>query len=238
MKQISLSQMKLNDIDISSFGNISSERYTPLFPKDKTTLRNILKTMINIQAILARHYVYRRDLGFRDTVDYALFITNDINQEIEMFTAIFEEVFVVRRSDGTPIHIQVGQANELAYEVFNEMLNDNQVDEYINHLTVQRSMKQDFPETAFFEISNYEKKEIKRIDYYEYLINNTTSTNMINPLYIDISGFAIDEIEQDEYIQQLASQVKHLYLMVYPNEANGFENTYYVKQLRWTVTGS
>lgn len=70
---------------------------------------------INIQAILARHYLYRRDLGITDSVDSTYLVTDNIDEEIESFTSIFNEVFITKRSDGTPINVQLGYAKAQAY---------------------------------------------------------------------------------------------------------------------------
>ncbi len=222
--------MKQNSKDIFSANIATPYRCTPTLSKDRVHIKNIKDSMINIQAILARHYLYKRDFKFTNSIDSTLCLTDNMSQEIEMFASIFDEVIVTKRSNGTPINVQVSCADNLTYEVFAEMIDKNEIDEYIKHLTIERHHKDDFYQKAYFEINKYESKIVKN-RYFDFLINGTVSPTMLNPLYIDVSGFSIDEIEQDEYVQQLAAQVKNLYLIVFKNETP--EISFYSKQLRW-----
>ncbi|MHB1629918.1 MAG: hypothetical protein ACYCVB_16375, partial [Bacilli bacterium] len=200
--------------DVRSIHSATHCRHTSVLPKDRWHVRNIIDSMINIQATLARHYAYKRTFGLTRSSDSVYWLTNDIEREIEMFVSIFDEVIVSKAPDGTPFDVQVSHANALAYEVFAEMIVENRVDEYIRHLTIERPFIQDLCQNSYFEIDRCESEIVKN-RYYDYLMSGSASPYMLNPLGIDVSGFHIEEIENDDYVQRLAARVKHLYLMVF-----------------------
>lgn len=233
MKQIDFTDIQQNSKKYFSELDFSGSSYSPTIIHSKNEIRNIIKSMINIQSLLARQYIYRRDFGFYDSVDFSYFLTDNIDTEIRMFTCIFNEVFVLKdKSVQIPFSIQVSNVNDLAYDIFVEMLSEDETDRYIKHFVYNRTFKQDFSQTAFFEIERQEHVQIKN-KYFDYLIEGTISPTMLNPLYIDVSGFKMDEIESDEYVQQLSAQVQHLYLVVFKQGPP--ELTFYTKQLRLYV---
>lgn len=217
MRQIEFSEMQLPNKITSCSKNSSFERCPRAISNDKVYVKHILSKMINIQSIVAKHYLYKRDLNFSNSVSKTLFITNNEKEEIKMLAAIFDKVFITKRSDGTVIDIQVSETSELAYEVFAEMASKNEIDEYINYFFVKRQIISDLSENAFFKIEKTENNiRIIENKYFEYLIRAISSPYVIDNLgIIDVSGFRIDEIEQDKYVQELVTQVKHLYLMVF-----------------------
>ncbi|WP_068614519.1 hypothetical protein [Paenibacillus tuaregi] len=234
MKQIEFAQMMVTSKEVSALDRFSVERYTPIVVNDKLVIGNIIKCMINIQAILARHYLYKRDLGISVSTDSTFFITEHASQELEMLRSIFDEVFITRRSDGSPVNIQVSRVNDLAYEVFLDLLSYNQINEQIQLLTLERTFTQDFCHKAYFEIEKSARLPVNS-EYFDYLIKGTDSSSVINPLFVDVSGFRLDEIEQNDVVQQLASRVKHLYLLVFENKSDEMPIPFYSKQLRWCL---
>lgn len=151
-----------------------------------------------------------------------------------MLRSIFDEVFIISRSDGTPVNVQVSRVNDLAYEVFWDMLSYNQINEQVHHLTLERTFTQDICHKAYFEIEKSTRFPVNS-EYFDYLMKGTTSLSVINPLFVDVSGFRLDEIEQNDIVQQLASRVKHLYLLILENNSDETPKSFYSKQLRWCL---
>ncbi|SFE49921.1 hypothetical protein SAMN05216378_3334 [Paenibacillus catalpae] len=234
MRRINFSEMKQFSQKTLPTERITTNRYTSKTIDDKEKIKSIIKSMINIQAILAHHYSMKRDFGITElTGSTSWFITENIYEEIDLFTFVFKNVFVNTTSDGKPISIQADYAKESAYEAFAEILEEDQIDKYIKHLSVEKTFKDDFRSSAYFEIEKHDISIVKSV-YFDHLIEATKAPEMIGQLFIDVSGFKIDEIEQDEFVQQFASRVKHLYLMVYDNEI--IENkVHYRKFLTWCL---
>ncbi|MEK3867407.1 hypothetical protein MHH60_28420 [Paenibacillus sp. FSL H7-0716] len=234
MKQLEFEQMMFNSKEVSALDRFSVEHYTPIVVNDKRVIENIISYMINIQAILARHYLYKRALGISVSTDSTFFITEHTCKEIEMLRSIFDEVFIISRSDGTLVNVQVSRVNDLAYEVFLDMISYKQINEQVQHLTLERTFTQDFCRKAYFEIEKSTRFPVNS-EYFDYLIKGTTLSSFINPLFVDVSGFRLEEIEQNDVVQQLASRVKHLYLLVFENNSDETPKSFYSKQLRWCL---
>ena len=105
---------------------------------DEEQIREILINMINIQGILARHYFYQRELGSSSIEDYSFFITNKMDDEALMFSMIFDSVTVTKTKYGEPCGLQVNDAKDIAYKVFERMIKEklvNVITSYSIHYT-------------------------------------------------------------------------------------------------------
>jgi hypothetical protein len=129
--------------------------------------------------------------------------------------------------------VQVSNPNDAAFKVFAELLAEGQIDPFIRYFLVDRSFKYDCRRKAYFELQKEDDLAVTPNPYIDYLIGGSRLTTYVNKLSIEVSGFTMEEIERDEAVQQLAAQVKNLYLLVY--ESGHPELPFYCKQLVWYV---
>lgn len=233
MIEIAFNDLKLNKKDLLSFNEICVNRYRGNSTSSYKNLYQIVKTNINIQIPLARYYLLKNKFGEFSTVEFSYFVTDDPSREIRNFNEIFEEVDVYSYSSGSPFYLQISKPRDSAYKVIRQLYNTNEIDQTIRDFYFNRQIQSDCTRNMYFQISP-KGVNIERNDLLEYVINGSKNVDVLNPMYIDISGFRLDEIEDNDIVQQLATQVDFLYLMVF-NLRISDENSYFCKQLRWYI---
>ncbi|WP_019913323.1 hypothetical protein [Paenibacillus sp. HW567] len=232
MKKIKFSEMK--NIPILYPHDQLHVRKLPIVSMtDEDQLKEILINMINIQGILARHFFYHKELGPSNIQDYSFFITDKIDDEALLFNKIFDSVTVTKTPHGEPCGIQINNAKDIAYKVFEKMIFEDEVNKEIGHFIVGRNFQNDHRKVECFELE-CDRKEIVENEFFNYLTKNSSSARGVYPSYLDVSGLRMEEIEKDELISQLASQVSHLYLMIYDYE-NAEGVPFFRKELRWFI---
>ncbi|RRJ67166.1 hypothetical protein EHV15_32770 [Paenibacillus oralis] len=233
MKKISFNEMKENHTSFFSPNQLVVRKLPVISTTDEEQIREILINMINIQGILARHYFYQRELGSSNIEDYSFFITNKVDDEALMFSMIFDSVTVTKTRYGEPCNLQVNNAKDIAYKVFESMIKEKQVNNEIGHFILGRKFQNDYRQLGCFEIEGDEGEVIEN-EFFTYLIKSSSLSTAVYPAYLDVSGLKMEEIDKDQLIIQLANQVSKLYLMVYD-----YENTegvpFFRKELRWFI---
>lgn len=232
MKKIKFNEMK--EIQTLFSPSQLDVRKLPIISMtDEEQIKEILINMLNIQGILARHYFYQNELGISNIEDYSFFITDKIDDEALMFSKIFDSVTITKTIYGEPCGLQVNKAKDIAYKAFEKMIEENQVNNEIGHFILDRKFQNDYCQVGCFEIEGDGRVVIEN-EFLTYLTKNASSATSVYPSYLDVSGLRMEEIEKDQIILQLASQVNHLYLMIYDYE-NSEGVPFFRKELRWFI---
>lgn len=232
MKNIKFSEMRT--IPTLYLQNQLHVRKLPIFPiTDEQEIEEILINMINIQGILARHFFYQKEVGISNIQDFSFFITDNIDNEALLFSKVFDSVTVTKTMRGEPCGLQINNAKDIAYKVFENMMIEKKVNQEIEHFILGRTFQNDYRQVGCFELEGDGRKAVEN-EFFNYLTKNPSSARGVYPSYLDVSGLKLNEIEKDELILQLASQVSHLYLMIYDYEITE-GSSYFRKELRWFI---
>lgn len=234
LRKITFQEMKPIEKEVLTAENLHSitlKRYYPPSDQDENTIKAIILNSIGIQAALAHEYFCRRNFEstFSKTEQIVLFAEN-VDEAGNELAMIFDKVFISLWEDGRTMNVQVSELNSLALQAFSELIADNRINPVIRHFYIDRTFVQDFIHKAYFEIEP-DHRESEPNDFYNYLLQGSLIPSYVNPLSIDVSGFSMEEIEQDDLIRQLATQVKNLYLVIH--ESGDPDNPVFFKNLCW-----
>lgn len=234
LKQITFQEMKQIDKEVitaENFHSITSKRYYPPSEQDESSIKSLILNSIGIQAALAHEYFYQRNFkSAHSTTGQIVLFSADIDEAGNGLAMIFDKVFMSLWEDRRTMNVQVSEPNSLALQAFSELIADNRINPVIRHFYIDRTFIQDFTHKAYFEIEP-DHRAIEPNDFYNYMLKGSLIPSYVNPLSIDVSGFSMEEIEQDELIQQLAVQVKNLYLVIY--ESGYPDYPVFFKNLCW-----
>lgn len=236
LKQITFEEMKQIDKEVitaKNFHSITLKRYYPPSEQDSSTIKSIILNSIGIQAELAHEYFYQHNFkSTYSTTGQIVLSSENVDEAGNELAMIFSKVFMSLWEDGRTMNVQVSDPNSLALQAFSELIADNRVNSVIRHFYIDRTFVKDFTHKAYFEITT-DHRAIKPNDFYDYLLKGSLESSYVNPLSIDVSGFSMEEIEQDELIRQLGAQVKNLYLIIH--ELGDPEYPIFCKSLWWYI---
>lgn len=207
---------------------------------DDQAIEDIIINNINIQiALIPPLYPYPSNENCEDYDSYVHIIgflkEQDHLLQIENLKKVFSRIIFLKINDDIDL-CQVASPFENVKNVFGNLVKQNRLNKWVTYFML-RPRVDDCSQIAYYQyfLHNEDERipiiaeEMKNDCFFNYVLKN--ERDMIQLKGFPISGFTLNQIDNDIYIKALSLIVENLYLVIIQNTVD--DQIYYSKHLTW-----